>query len=311
MDNIPGSDTDIFKFSDDTPVSNVPPTNAAVPTVSSTNTTTSTNTTKENTNDSNSTQEELDPNREPTAEEIAEFEKRKQELIRKAKEDGDFDEKEVEALIDSAKIYSEKIIINYMKAIIDDNSIIGDGTESSITQEIQAKRKEMLDYLDESLTIEYTGYIEFEFQEVKEKLRLQLSVVPRAHVFETAIPHEKYGNQVYYYIEYLIKCCMSYYKTMLFRNKPIFEKTKEYFDLINCPFNFSQMYFDKSNITCCFNEDSSQRIGVLLYYVDEQGRPMIIEAEEKTNTNKNPQSAKKKRNRPAKAKKTGKTRARK
>lgn len=124
---------------------------------------------------------------------------------------------------------------------------------------------------------DFVGFSELPFNHFSEQtkettkycLRYQLSIVPSDHIIKIQVP-EKIARNVMMYIDKHVDIQMNFYKSFIHDNKLIDDLA-----IFAPDIDVSQLQLDEKNRTMFLSEKLTKKIGILCFYVDELGNPIV------------------------------------
>lgn len=207
----------------------------------------------------------------------------KEELYKKAKEAG-FERKDVDALKNFSKIMASKIVkkylIDYVEAtakaegLLEDNKL--HGKERKNMKERYRLYKKIIGKLDRIPACDYSGYQEItltDYEGNDHRLRFQLSIVSKDHEIEFGVPampkKEEAVKTLFHYMDRFIDVAIQYYNHIASQSMLI-KDLAEFFGNVDV----GRFQINKNTRHLYFEEEYDQRVGILVFYVDENGKPL-------------------------------------
>lgn len=200
-----------------------------------------------------------------------------------------FSEKEAVALVDFVRIMTSRVVKEYIIYILEETSkkenldcdeqSFDDTQDRKLTKAQMKDRtrlyKKVLGKVSRLEVSDFTGYQEMKFMDIDNKneyrLRLQLAVVDAEHEMVLHIPpvanHEKMVRQIFTFIDRFIPMTIQYYQLATMQSKIINDLANFYSEM-----DMSLPKINKNNRTMYFDPTSSKRIGIVAYFVDNDGK---------------------------------------
>lgn len=205
------------------------------------------------------------------------------ERLAKAKEAG-FGEKEATALANFANIMSARVVMKFLIEMVEraaaDESLDKktkdrDASQSrSECRDRQRLYKKLIAKLRRVKVPDYTGYQEITIDSTngnQYRMRIQLEIVPPDHQLEfhlPPMPRQQSGiKQIFSDIDKFTQMALQYYSIAAQQSKLITDLADFFSEL-----NMTQPRVNEHNRTIFFDEDYPERIGVIAYYVDDNGK---------------------------------------
>jgi hypothetical protein len=165
-----------------------------------------------------------------------------------------FSKEELDSFINAAKRLASKSVLTSVISIIENAG----GNAHELIEDI---KKHMLDY---------AGYVQCTFKEITWKLNISLSIVEKGYRTSIDIPNESYAQDLFDQYNVLKRIAVAYWQQFLEDNAGLYKRICD-----QCPgTDFSRLIIDPDNpTTMYFDPNSSKRIGIFCYYMDENGRP--------------------------------------
>ena len=181
-----------------------------------------------------------------------------------ASKDG-FSEDETDAILNHVKIFTGKIIRDYLLAIADEELKDKDAT----------KFKELT---DEIMKIDVPNHVGCEKIQIKNLdnvvLIIQIGIANKdTHTFDILYPNMDVLKAIFFRIKKFMEMTNGYYKQMMSINKNCYQLLCNYISDID----FSQLRLNYNTWTMAFAEKSIMRIVPVVYYTDNKGRPVKLD----------------------------------
>lgn len=206
------------------------------------------------------------------------------ETMDKVKRAG-FSEEEATALINFTKVMASKPLKEFLLHYVNETAAEM-GIDENSKKEKQKVRlyKKIVGKISRLDVSEFTGYQEIKFDDRSGKewrLRYQVAMVPKDHEMVLHVPDMKDKQnaikQMFFYMDKLVDMSMQYYLTMVQQSR-IISDLAEFFPETDV----TQMKMNGINRTMYLDEDFGKRLGILVYYVDDNGDLLRVnESEEK------------------------------
>lgn len=209
--------------------------------------------------------------------------------IRRAEERG-FNREEAEGLLEFAKRMASKVVVEFVKEFVDEQAekmgvkALKDKREAKRAgkvQEYNAYHK-LLGKLSRAKVSDFTGYQEMKFDvqpEGKEVetfcMRIQLAIVPRDNQINIRVPDDdKLIRTMLTYLDKFADIARQYYVDVV-RQDFIINDLAQFAPELDC----SRLEMNLTNRTMYIDADGKKRVGVLCYYVGENGEPLMEDAD--------------------------------
>lgn len=190
---------------------------------------------------------------------------------------GGFSKNDVDQLIHFSKIMSSKIMKKFLIDSVEEAGRLHGLAEYPRAKDVPAEKTELYSIwkrlksnINKIKVEEFVGYQEMSFEEGSDKytLRMQLSIVPKDYSLEIRLP-EKMVKEFFTHMDNLIRVAMQYYHV---------EAEKLIGDMARMFPNddISSLGINKQNRTLCLSEAGSVRIGVLCFFVGQDGKPLTL-----------------------------------
>lgn len=184
-----------------------------------------------------------------------------EQLKKWAKERGLNDEQReaIQRTLDTAKIMVSRPLITYLKELVEYKVKYDDGVD-------RAKAKRLLKALDKLPVSDHTGFIDIEFKDDKDRLRMQVSLTNRNH--EILLKDAPYLKNVYMQLDKMVNMVLTYYQAMM--------RDKELKDLMLAVIgdDAGLLTLNKFDTTMYLSDPFEKRLGILCFYVDQSGKPI-------------------------------------
>ena len=194
-------------------------------------------------------------------EESAESKELKEKIIQEASKK--YTKEEINAVIKMGEQMASKAVLTMLISVIEEGPTKGfDKKECS----------ELVRLVKQRMKYEYSGYMQCEFDEIDFKLNISLTIADRVYQADISIPDARYAKDLYDKYNFLKRIAVAFWAQFVEENNALFKRICAYRKDVN----FAELVVDqKSPTTLYFDPDSKKRVGILPYYVDAQGRPLL------------------------------------
>jgi len=165
---------------------------------------------------------------------------------------------EVKRTLDTAKILVSKPLIAYLTSLVDYKMKYDKDVDREKCRELKRE-------LAKQPISEHVGHMEISFKGDTDKLRLMIAKTNRSHDILLKTCPEL--TQIYQQIDKLINSLLAYYQTILQ------DVTLRRMIIEVLGSEATQLTLNKHDTTCYLYDPFEERLGVLCFYVDKDGKP--------------------------------------
>lgn len=188
-----------------------------------------------------------------------------EDLKKEAKEK--FSDNEINSFINMAKILAGKPVLTLVMEVIKEANTVKKGN----TSENQRECDRICKLIEKAMPYNYTGFTQCEFDEMKFKLNITLSIVKRGYKTDIAIPDAKYAQDLLKQYKLLKELAHGFWAQFAEDNKSLYERICKFCGSMD----MSKLTVPDDNPTVMyFDECNGTNVGIFAYYVDEEGRPL-------------------------------------
>lgn len=188
-----------------------------------------------------------------------------------------FKQQDVDQLLKFSSIMSSKVMKNFLLESVDDAASTFGLNEYKRANEVPNEKSELYACwkrvranINKIKADDFTGYQELPFAVDGENyiVRMQLSKVPSSYQLEIRLP-ENMIREFFTHMDNLIGVAMQYYHVVA-------EAIIADLSILFPNDDVSSLGINKNNRTLCLSETSKNRIGVLCFFVDKNGKPLEL-----------------------------------
>lgn len=130
------------------------------------------------------------------------------------------------------------------------------------------KTKKVVDKINKIMPYKDSGYVQLGFNEINYKLNICLSLVPATYRTDISVPSDKYVKDLFEQYNNIKVAALAYWQQFCEERPTIVKLIKS----VRPDVNWEGLNIDESNpTTLYFDAESTKRIGIFCYYVDENG----------------------------------------
>ncbi len=181
------------------------------------------------------------------------------ELTRLASEK--FSDAEINNFITMGKQIAGKSVLT---AVID---VVAEGPPKGFSKK---RAERLIRNIKKLIPYDYSGFVQCAFNEIPYTLNISLSRVDKNYRTDIDIPHESYAKDLFQQYDFLKNTAIAYWRQFVGENPDLYKKICDYRPDVD----FNEISVDINNpTTMYFDINSSTRIGIFCYYVDNEGKP--------------------------------------
>ena len=179
-----------------------------------------------------------------------------------------FTEKEVDALMNSSKIFTSKIIREYLQYVIKEELENKDDIKT-------LKFKKLNKKLMKIQVSNHVGCLQIQFKNLEELiLVIQIGIANKeTHKFDILFPNKESLKAIFFHIKKIMEMTNGYYKNMMLCNKQFFRLLCDYIPNVD----FSELKLNYDSWTMAFSADHLFRIVPVVYFTDKAGHPVNLD----------------------------------
>jgi len=169
-----------------------------------------------------------------------------------------YTKEQLEWIMDVSNKVSEKTVLNLLISTVEEGPALGQGPCDELVTKIREK-----------ITIGFCGYLQCEFEEIKHRLNVSLTMVEKNYVASIDVPSDKYAQDLYAKYQLLKIIATAYWGQFYKDNTELLAEVAQYRPEVD----FSTLHCDtESPTTLYFDPNSKFRVGIFPYYVDKNGK---------------------------------------
>src|SRR3989344_696067 len=182
----------------------------------------------------------------------------------KAKKDG-FSDKEVDALLNQAKILTSKVIRDYLLVII----------KEELENENNTKYKQLYKKIMQLDVSDFLGCQKIQIKNIEDiTLVIQIGIANKeTHKFDMLYPNMDVLKAIFFRIARFMEMTNAQYKNMMSTSSDLYKMLCEYIPNVD----FSQLRINNNTWTMAFHEKHIMRIVPIVYYTDNTGHPIKLD----------------------------------
>lgn len=200
-----------------------------------------------------------------------------------------FSAKDAAALKNMTSIMTSRVVCEYLVSYVKD--IAAKENLEATTDKSNPRfklYKKILGILQRQRVEQHTGFMTMDFDDVEKqpyRLHMQLSIVDKDHEIELRVPRvadfDKFKRILFSYVDRLVDLATGYY-THVLSTPGLLSDLAEFLENIDV----SKFKRNDANRHLYFDEDYRRRIGCLMFYVDDNGKPLVSPDEISADENK-------------------------
>jgi len=168
---------------------------------------------------------------------------------------------EIDRFITMGKQLAGKVVLGALIWVIEEGPKKGKSA---------ATAKKLVRRITDLIPYPYSGFLQIFFKEIPYRLNISLSLTPRDYKTAIDIPHDSYAKEMFDKYDFLRNTATAYWQQFSEENSQLLGQICNY----RSDVDFTSLVTDADNITTMyFDPDAAKRIGILCYYVDENGKP--------------------------------------
>lgn len=169
-----------------------------------------------------------------------------------------FSQQEIEAFVDMGRGYASYTVISYVISLVEQFV-----TSEKVKKRLVKKLKSVMDSRQ--------GFVELEFNETTEKLRVKLVPVPADYITDVGIPSADYAKELIGKYNFLKAMAQAYWATFKEENADIFKSLVEAMPGVS----LDDFMVGENQTTIYLEPRGEKRVGIFCYYVDRNENPFI------------------------------------